>query len=168
MRGRWSIVSDEFVQLAALLRRLAPVEPEVVAPAAIAPPEPERSCDDDAMEVVASQIRRFRAHLSQAFDGILEQLLRDLACDVLARELALAPVEIATVAANCLTRVLDDSPLRLRTCSEDGERLVELGLPVVADPALRSGDVIVELRDGELDLRLGVRLEAILREYRPQ
>ena len=163
MRQRWASVFDEFVPLAALLRRAAPVEP-VMASIVVAPPESERPVDDDALQALASQIRRFRAHLSQAFDAVLERLLRDLACDVLARELAIAPVEIAAVASNCLARALDESPLRLRACSDDCERLVELGLPIVADPALRSGDVIVELRDGELDLCLGVRLEAILRE----
>ena len=35
--------------------------------------------------------------------------------------------------------------------------------PVTPDAALRSGDLILELHDGELDLRMGVRLDAILR-----
>src|ERR1700733_4355402 len=51
-----------------------------------------------------SEIRRFHAALADALDFALEGLLRDVACDVLARELSLAPADVAAIAARALLR----------------------------------------------------------------
>ncbi|HVS45707.1 MAG TPA: FliH/SctL family protein [Verrucomicrobiae bacterium] len=157
-------MSDAFVPLMTLLREVQapPVEPidTVTAPP---PREPIDAADDDAVQALASDVRRFRAHLADAFDAALGCLLQDVACSVVARELELAPAQIATIAAAALQRASDELPLGLRAHADDCAQLQGMGLPVTPDAALQSGDLILELRDGELDFRLGVRLDAILR-----
>jgi flagellar biosynthesis/type III secretory pathway protein FliH len=152
-------VSDAFVPLATILRPpRAPVEQPAVAPVTV-------FADEDALEKMASEVRSFRARLAEAFDATLRAMLRDMACNVLARELACSPANLAALAAEVLAVARDEMPVCVRASGDDCEQLESLDLPVIADPALRSGDLIVELRDGELDLRLGVRLDALLREH---
>ena len=158
-------MSDEFIALADLLRPAM----QALAPEPALPPEPAvrvETVAEDAVHLLASDIRRFRARLEQAFESHFDALLRDLACDVLARELTLAPVEIAAVGARALERALGEAPLGLRANEADSARLEGLGLPVTIDPALRAGDLVLELRDGTLDASLGIRLETILRDRR--
>jgi len=119
---------------------------------------------DEATEALASDLRRFRARLAEAFDATLDALLRDVACAVVGRELSVSPCDVAALAADALKCARDEMPVGMRACTEDVARLQAFDLPIVVDPELRAGDLIVELRDGELDLRLGVRLEALLRD----
>jgi flagellar biosynthesis/type III secretory pathway protein FliH len=87
----------------------------------------------------------------------LAALVRELACAVLARELALAPCDLAALAR----RVLAEAPVvRLRVAPEDG--VVACGVPTLVDPTLGAGDAVFELHGGELDARLGVRLADVL------
>jgi hypothetical protein len=88
-------------------------------------------------------------------------MLRDLAADVLVRELRLAPCDLVAL----IGRIAQRAPfVRLRIAA--GERGRDFGLPSLVDPALEVGDAILELAGGALDLRLGVRLAAVL-EQRP-
>lgn len=116
--------------------------------------------DDDVVSGALRDARLFRARLADAFDDAVARLVRDLAADVLARELRLAPVEIATL----VRRVLERAPvIRVRVAPADAGFV--RGVPVLADPALAPGDAIVELGRGELDARLGVRLAAVLEAF---
>ena len=104
--------------------------------------------------------RMFRARLADALDDAVARLVRELAAEVLVRELRLAPCEIAAL----VRRVLQRAPIvRVRVAPAD-VALVR-GVPVLADPELAAGDAIVELGGGALDARLGVRLAAVLEAF---
>jgi flagellar biosynthesis/type III secretory pathway protein FliH len=113
---------------------------------------------DDAL----SSARRFRAALADALALSLERLVRDIACDVLARELALAPCDVATIAAHALERVLEERPVRVLVHPDDAAACEAIDLPVVCDAGLRAGDVVFDVRCGSIDSSLGARLDAIL------
>ena len=121
------------------------------------PAAPER--DDDVSEALR-EARLFRARLADAFAEASQRLLRELACEVLARELRLAPCDLAAL----VQRVRECVPVvRVRVAAADLGAVT--GVPVVADLALQAGDAIVELAGGALDARLGVRLEAVLEAF---
>ena len=105
----------------------------------------------------AREARLFRARLADAFDDALARLLRELAADVLARELRLAPCDVKDIAR----RVILGAPV-VRVRVSPTETVGDFGLPVVADPELHPGDAVFELTEGALDARLGVRLATVL------
>jgi len=109
--------------------------------------------------------RLFHAALGDAFDTLAAQLARDLACEVLMRELQLAPADVAALASRLLNERSAQEPLRLRVAPADAH--IACDLPVVADPRLQAGDAVLECRSGEIDARLTVRLSAILAKVTP-
>lgn len=153
-----SAADDRFVALAELLLAPppgapleAPPEP-VPLPAAVAAPADVGDAVRDA--------RLFRARLADAFDHALATLLRELAADVLARELHLAPADVAAIARRLVQEHSAAGPVRVRVSAEDAA--IPCDLPVVADPALRAGDAMLECPSGTIDARLGVRLADVL------
>ena len=104
--------------------------------------------------------RLFRARLADAFAEAAQHLLRELACEVLARELRLAPCDLAALVQRVRERV---PVVRVRVAAADLGAVT--GVPLLADPALQAGDAIVELAGGALDARLGVRLAAVLEAF---
>jgi hypothetical protein len=152
------VFAAEFVSLADLLR--APrADAASAAPAAVcAPPADDR--DAPASREIVDAVReakRFRARLADAFDAAAARLLRDLAGDVLARELRLAPCDLSALVARVHARA---PVVRVRVAPEDGPRVRDV--PVVVDETLRAGDAIVEVTGGGIDARLGVRLGIVL------
>ncbi|MEA2787452.1 MAG: Flagellar assembly protein FliH [Candidatus Eremiobacteraeota bacterium] len=157
-------MAAEFVSLADLLRvphtpPAADDAPELVVPAC----EPSSRDDvraDDA-DGALRDARLFRARLADAFDDAAARLLRELACEVLARELRLAPCDLAELVRRAGKR----APVvcvRVAAC----EAAVEIaGVHVVADAELHAGDAIVEVAGGALDARLGVRLATVLEAF---
>jgi hypothetical protein len=153
------VPAAEFVALADLLR----------APAPSAPPEPivvvEREDAEQGLEVppevlaAVRDARLFRARLADAFEDASTRLLRELAVSVLARELMLAPCDLAALARSVLERA---PSVRLRVAPEEAGGAY--GIVTVADPSLAPGDAIFELTGGALDARLGVRLAGVLEE----
>jgi hypothetical protein len=126
-----------------------------------------RGDDDDGVVAVLREARLFRARLADAFDDAAARLLRELATGVLARELRLAPCDLAAI----VRRIAERAPaLRVRVAAGDAPALAD-ALPgasdaaVVEDPALARGDAIVELAGGALDARLGVRLAIVLEAF---
>jgi flagellar biosynthesis/type III secretory pathway protein FliH len=104
--------------------------------------------------------RLFRARLGDAFDDAAARLLRELAAEVLVRELRLAPCDVDALVA----RVRERAPVvRVRVAPDEVARVH--GVPVVGDERLASGDAIVELAGGALDVRLGVRLASVLEAF---
>jgi flagellar biosynthesis/type III secretory pathway protein FliH len=99
----------------------------------------------------------FRARLADAFDAASARLLRELATDVLARELRMAPCDIAALVA----RLCAQAPV-VRVRVAPSEVSDAFGFPCVADPTLGAGDAILELEGGVIDARLGVRLALLL------
>ena len=111
---------------------------------------------DDALR----EARLFRARLADAFDEAVARLVRELAANVVMRELRLAPCELGALVA----QVRERAPVvRVRVAADDVARV--RGVPVVADDQLAPGDAIVEVAGGALDARLGVRLAAVLEAF---
>jgi hypothetical protein len=186
-------VAAEFVALAELLR--APVARAEVAGAveavegaqsrvAVAPltrattenavrPDDANASEafDDGRAAVVTALRDarlFRARLADAFDDAAGRLLRELASDVLARELRLAPCDLGAI----VRWIGERAPVvRVRVAACDAAALAAVPLPrgfdaaVVADPMLAGGDAVVELGGGALDARLGIRLGVVLEAF---
>jgi hypothetical protein len=160
---------DGFVPLQIALGRLrAPVcDTEVSAEAkTLCEPDnaagPQISSTQSDIDDGLAAARRFRAALADALALSLERLLRDIARDVLARELALAPCDVAAIAARALRRYLDEEPLRLRVHPDDVRACVALDVGIVADQSLRVGDAVLEVRCGSIDASMEARLEVVL------
>jgi hypothetical protein len=161
----------EFVSLADVLRPPAPAaaavpdttEPAVAPATAPSVAEPEYRIDERShaeLVVVLREARLFGARLADAFDDARSRLVRELAADVLARELRLAPCDLDVLAQ----RVLAGAPVvrvRVAPCDVAAIR----GVAVTADAELIAGDAVVELAGGALDARLGVRLALVLEAF---
>ena len=153
---------DGFVPLDALLAARTP-EALAASPAAPerAPVESVPAAPSETDEAFAA-VRRFHAALADALEVALHDVLREIACDVLARELRLAPADIAGVAADVLGRFAAEEPVRVRVHPGDAVLLPPLPIAIVSDSGLRRGDVLLEVRSGTIDASLGARLEAVL------
>ena len=155
--------AGEFVALADLLRgpALSPQPEETIAEKQMpAEAEPHSNVSQE-MIAAARDAKLFRARLADAFEAASARLLRELAIAVLARELTIAPCDLAALARGALER----APfVRLRIAPEDGGR--DYGIATIVDPTLDQGDAVFELCGGALDARLGVRLAGILEEKR--
>jgi flagellar biosynthesis/type III secretory pathway protein FliH len=104
--------------------------------------------------------RLFRARLADAFDEAAARLLRELAADVLARELRLVPCELAAI----VQRVQRTAPVVVvRVAAHDAAHITDV--PVVVDETLEPGDAILEVVGGAVDARLGVRLAQVLEAF---
>ena len=127
--------------------------PEVVAPA-----------DGDTLAAIA-QARLMRAAIEDVCIARIAQLTCDLAVAILGRELRLAPVDIRAVALATLEEARADEPLAVRVHPDEVAAVHGLGARVVADAALRCGDVVLDVRHGSIDARLGTRLDVLLAGY---
>ncbi|MGZ3522761.1 MAG: FliH/SctL family protein [Vulcanimicrobiaceae bacterium] len=157
---------ETFVTLASqLLLAAEPVDeprPQAMPEAA---PQAAPLCTHDEIEDVLRDARLFRARLREALDRSVESLIVDIAADVLGRELELAPVDIEAIVERALSRFMNEDPIRVRLHPDEAARISAGDVDVVADVALRRGDAVLELRCGELDASLGVRLDAIVRRF---
>ena len=127
-------------------------------------PAPDRTCEVQAFEIVEQplvesepaggdageidllrEMRLFRARIIEATEAAVETLVADIAADVLARELLLAPADVETIVDRALHRFLADEPLRVRVHADDVPN-VRCDVPVVADercgPATRSSNCV--------------------------
>ena len=147
------MAAPEFVPLATLLAAPADVAP---APEPIpAPPAPERETCTTCATLRDALL--FRATLADALDDAVARMLREIAAGVLARELCLAPCDLAAIVA----RVRAQTPvLRVRVARADAGCVLDV--PTLVDDALQPGDAVVELDGGAIDARLGVRLACVL------
>jgi flagellar biosynthesis/type III secretory pathway protein FliH len=155
----------EFVTLATWLRKDAPViariEEEPVVQEVHDESAPcEAQPDDELVADVCERVRRFRAMLADALDRSLAELLREIAIDVVGRELLLAPADLEAIVRRARERCAE-IPIAVRVHPAQ-HRLCDFGVPALADPSLRSDDVQIDLRSGSIDARLGVRIEQML------
>lgn len=154
----------EFQSLRSAMLNLEPVPPDL-APEALEPAPGH--CEEPApatLDVLRS-VRLFHATLRERIDAAVPLLLEDIAANVLARELRLAPAEIGRICERALARFASEKPLCVRMHPADAARHV-LPIPVRPDVQLRAGDAILELRDGAfVDATLGVRLAAVLESF---
>ncbi|MGC8486291.1 MAG: FliH/SctL family protein [Candidatus Baltobacteraceae bacterium] len=139
---------------------LAPAEPAVAAEADTCVATGDESCEE-AVARVLGESARWYARLDDALDAACTRLLRDIAAGVLARELQLAPSEIASIIENIRAQMLGE-PLCVRLHPDDAARWSDASLPCRRDDTLAPGDALVELREGSIDARFGVRLQAVL------
>lgn len=155
----------EFVSLEDFLRAGVPAGTEL--PNAESPQQPppveEPQCEgDDALEAALAAARRFRAALDEALERAVATIAGDVAAEVVARELAVAPVDLRGIVERARLRYGIDDVIRVRVHPDETSALAEFEANVVADPHLRRGDVEIDVRDGTIDATLGARLAAVL------
>jgi hypothetical protein len=97
----------------------------------------------------------------EAYERATRHLLERFAREVLARELALAPADLAAVARSALGAFASEEPVAIAVSPGDATML-SCDVPVRIDDALEAGDIVVLVRDGIVDLRLDVRIAAAL------
>lgn len=149
-------MADEFVALGAYLHA-----PEFAPVAEEEPHDAEASIErDPVLDEIASQMRRFRAALYDAFAAVRERLLRDIACEVVGRELQLAPADVEAIALRACAQI--EAPLCLRVHPLDAAAFAQWTCDLETDASLHRGDVVLRVRDGAIDASLGVRLEGVL------
>ncbi len=148
--------SASFVPLTLFLR---PARAQPRQPAEDVPVEPPVAAE--LAETLAAA-RRFHAGLRDALDVALSELLQRIAHDVLGRELILAGPDIAAIVGSALERFSRENVLSVRVNPRDVDALREFEFEAIVDPAMRRGDVALELRSGTIDLSLSVRLSAAL------
>jgi hypothetical protein len=134
--------------------------------AAVARARPAAGDRDDVVSTALRDARLFRARLADVLDDAASRLLRELACDVLARELRIAPCDLAAI----VQRVIERAPVvRVRVAACDVGLVAAVlrarGCDVVGDSALAAGDALLEIAGGALDARLGVRLAMVLEAF---
>ena len=93
----------------------------------------------------------------ESFERASADLLGRLARDVLARELALAPVDLCVLAARALAAFSDHDPIALIVATADVDTF-ESSLPIRGDARLEVGDLIIEVRDGAFESRFALRV----------
>ena len=154
---------DTFVSLTEYLRGPAPALPEPMSIES-EPPNAEAAASDDEVspvEETLADVRRFQAALADALEVRLEGLLGDIAAGVLARELRIAPPDLRAIVERELA-LAGEPPVRIRAHPDECESLQAFDSIVVADPAMRRGDVTIEVRSGTIAATLGCRLERAL------
>ena len=127
--------------------------------------EPLQNQVGQILSEAINEVMRLRARAAEAFERKAEEMLEDLAVTVLGRELRTEPADLAAIVAQMRARMVGESPLTIRVAPED-VKFIEG--PVKADDTLGYGDLVFEVEDGELDLRLGTRIAAVLREQQVQ
>ena len=122
---------------------------------------PETDADERAVARIASDVALMRLAALEAFESGTERLLRALAEDVLARELALAPADVAALAARALAAFVEHEPVEIAVAPCDAER-VRAPVAVRADAQLAPGDLVVRVRDGAFESTFAFRASAAL------
>ena len=153
-----------FVPLAAMLRAARVPSAPLATPAAISQPqhnvpdvrERETPPDPGFAREVCAQLTLARLAACEAFERAATRLVDLLARDVLARELALAPADVAALVARVRALFERDEAVTVVVAPCDAERIAS-GVPLRADPALEPGDVVVEVRDAAIDARFELR-----------
>jgi flagellar biosynthesis/type III secretory pathway protein FliH len=157
-------MSESFIPLAAFLRPPPgpmPMLEERMAAVAFAGDEPT---DEIAQEyaLVFSAIRRFRAGIADALDAAIQRLLLHIGESVVARELQIAPPDLAAIVAKARERAAAERAIAVRVHPTQGHLLATLSVETHEDDRLAPGDVVLELRSGTIDLRLRTRLAMAL------
>jgi flagellar biosynthesis/type III secretory pathway protein FliH len=152
-------VAEVFVSLASQLRALGmPRENQSAGQTAtpsVSDLPPERTPLE--CERIVEELALLRLAALEAFERARGQMLETLACDVLSRELMLAPADLDALAARALQAFAESEPLALVVAPADAAR-VSSPLPVRIDSSLVAGDLVIAVRDGEIDARFALRL----------
>jgi flagellar biosynthesis/type III secretory pathway protein FliH len=127
--------------------------------------EPLQNQVGQILSEAINEVMRLRARAAEAFERKAEDMLADLAMTVLGRELRTAPADLAAIVAQMRARMGEESAVVIRVAPEEAHFIDG---PVKPDPNLSYGDLVFDVEDGELDLRLGTRIAAVLREQQVQ
>ncbi len=153
---------EGFIPLVAIVRARS------IAPtaAASAPPaEPAsvvRGVIDFAHADIVHELTLMRLAALEACERGVAVAVRLCATELLARELAIAPVDVEALAKRALERFAAHEPISLTVSPHDAER-VRAPLPTRVDPALAAGDLVVVVRDGSFESTFAFRLEDAFR-----
>lgn len=118
----------------------------------------------DDVDVAIGEAKRFRAALADALAVCLDDVLRDVAGDVIARELQLAPCDVDAIVKRAVERYGNET-VRIRANPSDVHALAGSDATVIPDERLRGGDLLFETRHGSIDASLGIRLERVLTKW---
>jgi hypothetical protein len=145
---------EGFVPLAGSLRGAAAERAPHTKPAD--GPQAPRDPDPDGVESLLAALALARLAALEAFDRAAPRLLSALAQNVLGRELALAPADLRVVIAHLRRDFAAAEPVAVLLAPAEAGCRID-GLPVRAEPALHDGDIVLEVRDGEIDARFALR-----------
>lgn len=106
-----------------------------------------------------------RALVHESYERLRVTLLEQFADVVLGRELMLEPIEIDELARRIWESASDAEPIVLRVHPDDAATLDATEVPIRSDPSLQRGDLVLELRDGEIDARYAVRRADVISEF---
>lgn len=109
----------------------------------------------------AGELGLLRVAACEGFEGAARRLLERLARDVLGRELALAPCDLAALVGAARAELEASEPVCF-VVPPGAEAFLPPGLAFRSDPRLAPGDLFVEVRDGGFDARLHVRANRAL------
>lgn len=151
-------MADRFVPLREFLAGTSESQTDDVEAPVETPLEAPRPPAHEAL----SELRRFQAAVRDAVDVSVRSLLRDVAADVLARELSLAPANLQAIVARACERHAAQGVVRVRVHPDEAASVAELAVEIVADARLRRGDVLLEVLSGTIDVSLGSRLADVL------
>ena len=159
-------MGESFIPLAALVRGAS-------APAAASEPSTDAPIVAGSMDAPAQRAEAFayadaigdlalmRLAALDGYERACARLLESLASEVLGRELALAPADLAALLQRALAAFSEQEPLAVVLSPHDAGR-VRVPLPVRIDPALSAGDLVIEVSDGELESYFAFRTQAAL------
>lgn len=111
-------------------------------------------------EAIVASFALLQAAAAEAYERGVVVLLARLAREVLGRELLLAPADLSALAAEMLAQARGDEPVAVHVALGCAAAC-RVDVPVVEDPALAPGDLVLAVRDGAVDARLSVRLAAL-------
>lgn len=116
----------------------------------------------DDVDATLADALMFRATLEEAVELRAREIAREVAIEVLARELQLAPCDLAAVVKRARERYHLRDVVQIRVHPDD---VTALGGndAVVCDASLRRGDAMLLASCGSVDATLGVRLDRVLR-----
>ncbi len=154
---------ERFIRFSALLRSTVSAAPDlptqnVAAVDVCAAPQPRVP---DGERELAREVAHFRARLAESFEAAQANLMRKFAREMLARELQLAPADVAEIVRSTCEGVQRSDILRVRVNPQDIPALLG-DIPMLADEYLTRGDAIVELHQGSLDASVSIRFESLL------
>jgi hypothetical protein len=150
-------VVERFVPLAAFVRGAASAAAPVGA--IPSPTSPARhNVIDFAHADVVHELTLLTLAAREAFSHAAARLLGELASEVLARELLLAPADIIALVERALAAFAQHAPVAIAVSAQDAER-VRAAVPVRIDSGLGAGDLIVDVRDGTFESTFAFRLE---------
>ena len=139
---------------------LAPSESvEIAQPLESAPLLIEEDDDEGEYLDVVREVRFFRAALREALNDHVRMLVREIAVEVVSRELQLAPTDIAQIVERACARYAQ--PLSIRVHPSEAHEVRGFD-DVVSDESIRRGDVMLIVCGGEVDASLGMRLARVL------